>query len=169
MRLPILMALIFISACSAQPGNNHADQDRLAINALAERLTEGWNAKSGTLFAANFSDEAVFTVWFGFQMTGPAAIAEGHQIIFDGIYAESDALFSIVQIRLLDNDTAIVYMNGYLFAKGSELNKNRPADFVPMMVAQRVDEIWKIEAFQNTKLDLSSMEGGKDIREDAVQ
>jgi uncharacterized protein (TIGR02246 family) len=150
----LLCVLIAIAACalnspahaSVAPGTNAADEAAMREN--VRHLENGWNTKSGALFAKPFAADADYVVINGMHIRGREAIEQGHQHIFDTIYQNSTLSLSVKQIRLLRPDVAVVHVLGHNKTRLGEETREMDAIVTLVMTKEKGD--WKIVAFQNT-------------------
>src|SRR5690349_250316 len=77
------------------------DDARQVGEGILRRLEEAWNAADGAGFAAPFTDDADFVAIRGDHHRTRAAIAAGHQQIFDTLYRGSTLRYSLTQARRL--------------------------------------------------------------------
>ena len=122
--------------------------DETAIRNCTNTMVEGWNSKSGKLFAKCFATDADYVVINGTHLQGQDKIAEGHQRIFDTIYKDSILGLTIKQIRFLRPDIAVVHI----------LTTNTPkpgaekSNTIITLVMMKDESDWRIAAFQNTAI-----------------
>jgi uncharacterized protein (TIGR02246 family) len=149
----LLLALgaLAVAALGAHAQQSPAPQtggDDAALRENVRQLESGWNAKSGAQFAKPFAEDADYVIINGGQIKGRAAIAEGHQRIFDTVYKETVLSLSVKQVRMLRADVAVVHVSGRL--KSSSGADARETGAVMTLVMTKEDGVWKISAFQNT-------------------
>jgi uncharacterized protein (TIGR02246 family) len=125
---------------TGSPGTIAADQ-------LA-RLEHAWNTSDGTAFGEAFADDSEFVDIRGGHHCGATAIAEGHQGLFDSIYAGST-----IGYRL---ETARQVTPGCILAV-AEARLDVPRGPVPGTHRSRLTAVisaagggWSIAAFHNT-------------------
>lgn len=132
------------------------------IRDVVKRLSEAWRAGDGSAWAAEFADDADFTVWFGLRLRGKKDIAFGHQMIFDSFYANTAFELEVQGIRFLGDDYAVVHLAGSVVRDGESIPEE--PDAVPIAVLERQDNAWKIVAFQNTPFAVSQFRTNGDIK-----
>jgi len=150
----LLCVLLAVVACalnsparaSAAPGTNAADE--AALREKVRQLEDGWNTKSGALFAKPFAADADYVVINGMHMRGREAIEQSHQHIFDTIYKNSTLSLSVKQVRFLRPDVAVVHVLGHNKTRHGE--ETRETDAIVTLVLTKEKGDWKIVAFQNT-------------------
>ncbi len=122
--------------------------DETSIRENVRQLEEGWNRKSGALFARPFAEDADYVVINGLHINGRAAIDKGHQRIFDTVYKESVLRLTVERVRFLRPDVAIVHAAAHLkVGQGAAARDARIT-----LVMSKEKEGWKIVAFQNTQV-----------------
>lgn len=150
-----LMSAMFVALATdahALANSETADAraaDEAAIRANVKQMEDGWNAKSGALFAKPFAEDADYVIINGMHVRGRRAIDEGHQRIFATIFKDSTLKLSVKQVRFLRPDVALVHVNG-----GNRLNQakeTREVGVILTLVMVKEEGSWKIAAFQNTR------------------
>ena len=123
-------------------------EDEDAIEAIAAGMELAWNAANANRYAAYYDEDADFTNIYGFHAHGREAIAEGHDIIFNGVYAGSTLQCRVEHALYLPPDIALVHLRSHL-----SIPSGIPAPHLnaaPSMVMRRVNGSWSVAAFQNT-------------------
>lgn len=138
-----LLILAFATTLRAQP---ETSTDEAAIRENVKNLEEGWNTKSGALFAKPFAEDADYVVINGHYIKGRAVIEAQHQRIFDTIFKDTMLKLNVKQVRFLRPDVAVVHVEGH---RGSE-NSQLIQDAMLTVVMTKNKDGWKIAAFQNT-------------------
>jgi uncharacterized protein (TIGR02246 family) len=124
--------------------------DQTAIEGIVRQLETTWNASDSVNYAALFAEDAAFIQIYGGQLDGRAAIEASHRCIFDTIYKDSRAAFTLRGIRFLRPDVAIVFTHAHLeFHDGRE---PREIDSRPTLMVARNPATWQIVALQNTRI-----------------
>jgi uncharacterized protein (TIGR02246 family) len=138
---------VFLLACAAgvQAQENQAT-DEAALRESVKYLENGWNTKSGALFAKPFAEDADYVVINGLHIKGRETIASAHQRIFDTIYKDTKLALNVKQIRFLRADVAVVHVTGQRTGPATE-----PAqEAIITLVMTKEKQVWTIAAFQNT-------------------
>jgi uncharacterized protein (TIGR02246 family) len=131
-----LMAMLLLPLLTNAAEEGVADeQSSKQIRQLFAEMTEAWRAGDGEAWASAFLPDADFTVWFGLQLHGQEAIAEGHQFIFDRFYANTSYELQVKDIRFLSPSAAVVHLNGSVVDFGEDLPEE--PDSVPLAVLQK--------------------------------
>jgi uncharacterized protein (TIGR02246 family) len=126
--------------------NENTTQAENAIRKNVQSLEDGWNTKSGALFAKPFAEDADYVVINGRHLKGRTEIETGHQRIFDTIYKNTSIKLTVKQIRFLRADVALVHVNGHRESPDKEL----AGDAFLTCVMTKENGNWMIAAFQNT-------------------
>jgi uncharacterized protein (TIGR02246 family) len=124
------------------------DDARQVGEGVLRRLEEAWNAADGAGFAAPFTDDADFVAIRGDHHRTRAAIAAGHQQIFDTIYRGSTLRYALTQARRLAEDVILVHASQAMDAPSGPLAGASAATATLVLV--RTPDGWKIAAFHNT-------------------
>jgi uncharacterized protein (TIGR02246 family) len=148
----ILVLLLAAVSFSAQEKAKVADtsKDEAALRAGVEQMVKGWNMKSGAEFAKPFAEDADYVVINGMKIKGRAAIAQGHQGIFDTIYKNSTLSYETEQIRFLRSDVAVVHVRAALKVTRGDATQIGDARITLVMTKNK--DQWEIAAFQNTSI-----------------
>lgn len=83
--------------------------DRAAIADLIARQDAAWAAGDADAYSADIAADVVFTNIFGLQAIGHAAFLAGHANIFATIYKGARLSQTIVDLRFLGADVAMVH------------------------------------------------------------
>ena len=121
-------------------------------NTIAEpvikRLENAWNAADGAAFAAPFAVDADFVNIRGELHSGAAAIAAGHQQIFDTIYAGSTLRYDVVKARELDGHLILAHVSATLNVPTGPLAGEHNSLASVVLVSDGGDQ--RVAAFHNT-------------------
>lgn len=137
---------------------NESDMPK-AIAAAARQMETGWNTKSGAAFAQPFAEDSDYVVINGMHIKGRAAIAAGHQGIFDTVYKDSTLSLTLENVRLLRPDVALAHVRSELRVTHGETTQTGSARIT--LVLTKSGHKWEIAAFQNTRIDDAQQKGGK--------
>jgi uncharacterized protein (TIGR02246 family) len=118
--------------------------------ALFAQLEHAWNAADGSAFAAPFAGDADFVDIRGTHHATRAAIAAGHQGIFDSIYKASTVSYRVTKARFLGPHCIVMHARGALSVPNGPVAGAHDATMTA--VATSVDDAWQIAAFQNTSV-----------------
>jgi len=134
---------------AVQSQNEQSQSSLIAIaQGIMKRLEDAWNAADGAGFAEPFAVDADFVAIRGDLHTGRRAIAEGHQQIFDTIYAGSTVSLRVLQARELEGGPILAHVRGEIDAPAGPL-AGRHAATASVVLVPRGDE-YEITAFHNT-------------------
>ncbi len=123
--------------------------DEEQIREVVDQVRLAWNRGDGNGYAAPFLDDADYVVWNGITVKGRAAIAEGHQRIFDTMYRGTTNHLAVRSVRFLGRDVAVVHCTAHLTqADGSQQSHGT----LPLFVMTKLAGGWKVAAFQNTPI-----------------
>lgn len=131
------------------------DTDRDAVLALAQGMTDAWNAGDGGAYGELFTEDATYIAFNGMRMNGRGEIAATHAWLFEGPLKGTKLGASAqggdgVEVRFLTPDVAHVISAG-----GMAMAADGPADpghdSLVTLVAVRTPEGWRFAAFQNTR------------------
>jgi hypothetical protein len=82
-----------------------------------------------------------------------------HQLIFDNFYEDTDLNLGIRQIMFVKPNVVLVQLNGFVVRTES----SAPAA-IPTALLERVDDQWKIAAFQDTPFVVNEYRAHGDLR-----
>jgi uncharacterized protein (TIGR02246 family) len=142
-----LTAVLFVCSPGVQAQESRA-ADEAAVRENVKFMEDGWNTKSGALFAKPFAEDADYVVINGMQLKGHEAIATGHQRIFDTIYKDTTLSLTVKQIRFLRPDVAVVHVTGQRVGP----TKDVVNDAMITLIMTKEKSGWVIAAFQNTQI-----------------
>lgn len=131
----------------AHHGPPSAATTAISTTILAQ-LERAWNAADGAAFAAPFADESDFVDIRGGHHRGKAAIAHGHQAIFDSIYAGSTVSLRLDVARPVAPGAIMAVATSTLDAPTGPRRGVHNARMT-MLIAER-DGDWRVTAFHNT-------------------
>lgn len=116
---------------------------------LLEVLEQAWNRADGPGFGAVFADDSDFVNIQGLHLRGDAdAIGQGHQGIFDTIYAGSTVRYQLDVARAIAPGVILAVATSTLDAPAGPLLGTNQSRFT--MVITQQDDRWVVTAFQNT-------------------
>jgi len=147
-----LAAVLLVCALAATAdASGLSDTDDAAVRDNVKQMETGWNRKSGALFAKPFAEDADYVVVNGLHIRGRAAIAEGHQRIFDTFYKNTTIALAVEHVRLLRADVALVHARGRLTDPRPD-DPARSTEARMTLVMSKDQTGWHIVAFQNTQI-----------------
>jgi uncharacterized protein (TIGR02246 family) len=134
---------------AVQSQNEQSQSSLIAIaQGVMKRLEGAWNGADGAGFAEPFAVDADFVAIRGDLHTGRRAIADGHQQIFDTIYAGSTVSLRVLQARELEGGPILAHVRGEIDAPAGPL-AGRHAATASVVLVPLGDE-YEITAFHNT-------------------
>ncbi|MEI9947158.1 MAG: SgcJ/EcaC family oxidoreductase [Chitinophagaceae bacterium] len=145
----IFVAIALISFIMTTHAQTSTAADDAQIRELVKTMETGWNKKDGNLFAKPFAENADYVIITGMHLQGKAAIASGHQGIFDSFYKETSLKTEVQTIRYLRPDIAIVHIAGRL--TGPSNGRQMDDKGMITLVVEKIAGGWQIDAFQNTQ------------------
>jgi uncharacterized protein (TIGR02246 family) len=135
------------TALTTQPLAATADPAAVAGH-LFDHMAEAWNRADGAGFAEVYEDDATFVNILGVEHRGVAAIAHGHQAIFDTIYAGSTVRYEVEDARLVAPGCVVANVAAVLHVPAGPFAGIRNARITGTIV--RRDDRWAVAAFHNT-------------------
>lgn len=123
-------------------------EDDAAIRAIIAGLEASWNAADGAAYGRAFAEDADFVPIYGQFFTGRAAIAAGHQQIFDTVYRGSRNRGEIEGLRALAPGVALARVKWCLRVPDGAAEREGWSR--NSIVLTRGDAGWEIAAFHNT-------------------
>ena len=128
-----------------------AASDEQAIGTLYSEMMDAWSRGSGADFASAMTPDVEFVGFDGTWFHGKEDVAAAHQALFDTHLKRTRLIGSVVKIRFLSPDVAIVYARGNTIMRGR--SKPDPArDSLQTLVVVRQDGTWRMTSFQNTRI-----------------
>ena len=115
---------------------------------LIGRLERAWNEGDGQAFGEPFTPDADFVDIRGEHHRGQAAIAVGHQAIFDSIYKGSSVDYELTGARELSDDVILAHATAVLRAPSGPLAGEHSS--VLSLVLVGGGDGWKIAGLHNT-------------------
>ena len=116
--------------------------------AALEQLERAWNQADGAAFGAAFAEDADFVDIRGDHHQGRAAIAHGHQAIFDSIYAGSTVRYELDAAREVVPGCIVAVGSATLDAPGGPLQGIHHSRST-LAITEQGDR-WAVAAFHNT-------------------
>ena len=121
--------------------------DRI-VSSVVNELEKAWNDGDGEAFARPFAEDADFVNIRGEHHRTRAAIARGHQAIFNTIYKGSRVRLEVAAVRPLGAGVLLAHITSTLDAPAGPLAGEHQALFSIVLVQDGND--WRIAAFHNT-------------------
>ncbi len=137
-----------------------------AVHPTFQGLCEAWKSGDGNAFAAQFTDDADFINLLGMYVQGRAPIAQLHDKIFKGPYANSTVRFDPQQARMLSAEMILVIAASQVDIPAGPVKGI--VRTVATVLLQRVSSAWKIALFHNTRVEATQARHSE-IMSEAVQ
>ena len=115
---------------------------------IVVKLEAAWNAADGAAFAESFAEDADFVAIRGDYHPTKAAIAQGHQAIFDTIYKGSTASYVLIAARALTDDVILAHSRSDLRAPTGPLAGEHSA--LATLVLVQDGDTWRIAGLHKT-------------------
>jgi uncharacterized protein (TIGR02246 family) len=129
-------------------GTAHSTDATSVATRLITHLEETWNRSDGAAFGEAFADDSDFVDKRGVHHRGRAAIAAGHQAIFDSIYAGSRVRYELDGARRIAPALIVAVVSATLDAPHGPLQGTNHARFTLTITDGAPG--WQINAFHNT-------------------
>ncbi len=125
-----------------------ADAAAVATGLLAE-MERAWNRADGRAFGAVFAEETDFVNIHGTHIRGDqTVIGDGHQAIFDTIYAGSTVEYRLELAREIAPGCVVALAASTLVCPGGPLYGTNHSRMT--LVLAEEDDRWAVTAFHNT-------------------
>ncbi|MFI5760722.1 SgcJ/EcaC family oxidoreductase [Streptomyces sp. NPDC051563] len=137
-----------VTATGAGTGTGTGTGDRDAVCAVLASLAGAWGAADADAYGALFTRDATYTTYVGTHYQGRGDITEAHRALFGGFVKGTKLADSVLGIRFLGPDAAVVTSRGDTYEGG------RPAELSKVQtytLTRESDGRWRIAAFQNTQ------------------
>jgi uncharacterized protein (TIGR02246 family) len=123
--------------------------DPTAIAATpVEQMERAWNQADGAAFAQVFTKDTDFVDVRGAHHRGVQAVAQGHQALFDSIYAGSSVTYRLESAREVTPGCIVAVVAATLNVPSGPMQGVNRARFTAAMTEQQGR--WSVAAFQNT-------------------
>lgn len=114
------------------------------IEACIERIRKAWDAGDPIAFAAEFTEDATYVVYFGLPLRGRSEIERMH---VEPLGRGTRMRIKVLSARPLAEDTASVLTVG-----GVGMDAETPYDKVQTLTLLRKGGRWMCASFQNTEM-----------------
>ena len=112
------------------------------------QIEKAWNAADGAAFGEPFAADASFVDIRGEAHDGAAAIAGGHQGIFDTVYRGSTVQYDVDTARSITDSVVLTRARATLTVPGGPLAGTHHS--LCTTILRRTGEGWAAVAFHNT-------------------
>lgn len=113
-----------------------------------ELLERAWNEADGAAFGRVFSADTDFVDIRGTHHRGDVAVAEGHQALFDSIYAGSTIRYRLMAARAVAPQCIIAVAGATLEVPSGPVQGVSSSCLTAALTEH--DGCWSVVAFQNT-------------------
>ena len=142
----------------------HADyrpqnRDELHISRVLDRVSSAWQSGDRSKWAAEFVEDAYFTVSFELGAKGNEQTAWDHQLIFDNFYEDTEFKLRIRKVMFVKPDVVLVQLNGFVVRTEGDFTAA-----IPTVLLEKVNETWMITAFQDTPFVVDEYRAHGDLR-----
>ncbi|MEU9095273.1 SgcJ/EcaC family oxidoreductase [Streptomyces sp. NPDC048428] len=134
------------ASSGTDPASTTSDRD--AVCGVLASLARAWGAADADAYGALFTTDATYTTYVGTHYQGRGDITEAHRALFGGFVKGTELADSILGIRFLGPNAAVVTSRGdtYEGSRPKELSKVQT-----YTLTRESDGQWRIAAFQNTQ------------------
>ncbi len=143
---------IALSMAATQATFAQTTNDTQAIQQVVKTMSQSWSSADGAGFASVFADQHDYIVWNGFYFReiNPEMNAASHNGIFNSIYKDTDAHFTLDKVKFIREDLALIHVLGAI----SKKTEGRPQDPQVLFTAivEKMEGAWKIISFHNLDL-----------------
>lgn len=129
-------------------GTGSGTGDRDAVCGVLSSLTSAWGAADADAYGALFTQDATYTTYVGTHYQGRGDITEAHRALFGGFVKGTKLADSVLGIRFLGPDAAVVTSRGDTYTGGRPEELSKVQTYT---LAREGDVRWRIAAFQNTQ------------------
>lgn len=152
--LPILALVASLNAVQAQTSS-----DTAAIHQVLKDEAEGWNKGDAVTYSRHFAGDGTFTNIMGMFFTGHETFLKRHDQIFKGMFSNTNFHQSIVSLRFVRPDVALV--ETLITITGFSRSALPPFIHVDdqhqlktrlLQVLHKTNEEWKILVYHNVDL-----------------
>lgn len=139
------------AACADVTGTGAATAaERDAVCATLASLVDAWDAHDAEAYGALFTEDATYTTFVGTHYQGRQDIADAHEALFAGFLKDTRLADSILDIRFLTADTAVVTSRGDTYT-GDRPAARKLSKVQTYTLVRRPAGQWQVAAFHNTK------------------
>jgi uncharacterized protein (TIGR02246 family) len=118
------------------------------VSEIVSNLEKAWNVADGAGFAQPFAEDADFVNIRADHFHTRAAIAQGHQGIFDTIYKGSVVRYQLASVREISPKVLLAHVKATLRVPTGPMAGEMDALYSLVLVQNGND--WHIAAFHNT-------------------
>lgn len=137
-----------VAPASSGTGTASTTSDRDAVCGVLASLARAWGAADADAYGALFTPDATYTTYVGTHYQGRGDITEAHRALFGGFVKGTELADSILGIRFLGPDAAVVTSRGDTYEGGRPQELSKVQTYT---LTRESDGQWRIAAFQNTQ------------------
>ncbi|MFE9846236.1 SgcJ/EcaC family oxidoreductase [Streptomyces goshikiensis] len=135
-------------ASSGTGTTSSTTRDRDAVCGVLASLPRAWGAADADAYGALFTPDATYTTYVDTHYQGRGDITEAHRALFGSFVKGTELADSILGIRFLGTDAAVVTSRGDTHEGG---RPQGPSKVETYTLTREGDGQWRIAAFQNTQ------------------
>ncbi len=150
MKMKFNFLLVFLTLTTAAYALDRSD--KVAIDAIIERMSETWNHQAGNGFADSYAQNASFVNIFGMAFFGKEEIEKRHVAVLDSFLKGSKFQVDALSLREVQPGIAIVLMDWTVTHVPTEDNFHLGSTLQGVYTHVFVNHNgkWEITASQNT-------------------
>ncbi|WP_406088960.1 SgcJ/EcaC family oxidoreductase [Streptomyces sp. NBC_01013] len=137
-----------VAPASSGTGPAPSTSDRDAVCGVLASLARAWGAADADAYGALFTPDATYTTYVGTHYQGRDDITEAHRALFGGFVKGTELADSILGIRFLGTEAAVVTSRGDTYEGGRPKELSKVQTYT---LTRESDGQWRIAAFQNTQ------------------
>lgn len=122
------------------------DHGAASPEGVLEAFRQAWDAADAPAYGRLFTEDATYVIFMGDVMIGREEIQHTHHEVFTKWQRGTKLLVKAVNVRYLDDETAVVLTIGGIGTGVIEYDKYQTFTLV------RREDRWLIAAFQNTEM-----------------
>jgi uncharacterized protein (TIGR02246 family) len=144
--------------------SSRVNEDERALHALLMELAATWNRGDSAAYARLFTPDCDYIAFDGRHLKGARANEDSHRALFDTVLKGSELVYeNDIGIRFVGPAAAVLHAKGCVrLAFQKKLPANRRS--IQTYVAVRDAGIWRIAAFQNTRIQPQELPTGWKLR-----
>lgn len=157
--LVFVLTALLLASPAAHSDYRPQNRDELHISRVLDRVSNAWQSGDRSKWAAEFVEDAYFTVSFELGAKGKEQTAWDHQLIFDNFYEDTEFKLRIRKVLFVKPDVVLVHLNGFVVRNESDY-----PSAIPTVLLEKINEQWMIAAFQDTPFVVNEYRAHGDLR-----
>lgn len=121
------------------------------IGALLDKLVVSWNAGDGQGYAAVFDENCDYVTFNGDHLSGRAAVAESHDVLFNTHLRGSKLFFETIGMRRIAPEIVLVHGVGNSLLSGQK-HPSPSRRSIQTLIAVNNACLWRFTSFHNTRI-----------------